>query len=164
MQELTWGRKRSSAGSGRLLRRRIDGGDLRAPEVKTMMLRSISASSDRVRRWVAPRGQGGARVRREGAREWLWLRWLRTAAAEAFGCARGRGEGETKGTSEGVQGFEAAPKRRPEASRWRGTQAGREVACRHGARVRCLPPLPTGRGRGRLAPGQWAGLSTGPAR
>ena len=164
MQELTWVRKRSSAGSGRLLRRRIDGGDLRAPEIKTMTLRSFSASSDRVRRWVAPRGQGGARVRREGAREWLWLRWLRTAATEAFGCARGRGEGETKGTSEGVQGFEAAPKRRPEASRWRGTQAGREVACRHGARVRCLPPLPTGRGRGRLAPGQWAGLSTGPAR
>ena len=66
--------------------------------------------------------------------------------------------------SERVQGFEAAPKRRPEASRWRGMQAGREVACRHGARVRCLPPLPTGRGRGRLAPRQWAGLSTGPAR
>ena len=153
-----------TAGPGRLWTRRIGGVDLRAPEVKTMMLRSISASSDRVRRWVAPRGQGGARVRREGAREWLWLRWLRTAAAEAFGCARGRGEGETKGTSEGVQGFEAAPRRKPEASRWRGTQAGREVACRHGARVRCLPPLPTGRGRGRLAPGQWAGLSTGPAR
>ena len=84
------------------------------------------------------------------------------------GSVRARGaerEGEQeKGMSEGVQGFEAAPKRRPEASRWRGTQAGREVAWRHGARVRCLPPLPTGRGRGRLAPGQWAGLSTGPAR
>ena len=95
--------------------------------------------------------KGGRRSRTErggGAASRLWLRWLRAAAAEAFGCARGRGEGETKGTSEGVQGFEAAPKRRPEASRWRGTQAGREVACRHGARVRCLPPLPTGRGRG----------------
>ena len=84
------------------------------------------------------------------------------------GSVRARGaerEGEQeKGMSEGFQGFEAAPKRRPEASRWRGTQAGREVACRHGAHVRCLPPLPTGRGRGRLAPGQWAGLSTGPAR
>ena len=90
-------------------------------------------------------------------------RWRRLRSGPRCG-ARGRGEGETKGTSEGVQGFEAAPRRKPEASRWRGTQAGREVACRHGAHVRCLPPLPTGRGRGRLAPGQWAGLSTGPAR
>ena len=77
------------------------------------------------------------------------------------GSVRARGaerEGEQeKGMSEGVQGFEAAPKRRPEASRWRGTQAGREVAWR-ARRRRGVPPLPTGTRRKATGRRRWAGL------
>ena len=47
-----------SASSGKLLRRRIYGGDLRAPGMKTTMLRSTAASSGRVRRVCSSTGSG----------------------------------------------------------------------------------------------------------
>ena len=98
--------------------RRIDGGELRWPATEWRWWRRCRASGGP---WVGGEeggGRGGASGLVGGAREarWPWL-W-RAAATGAFGCARRRGEGETKGTSEGVQGFGAAPKRRPEASRW----------------------------------------------
>ena len=55
---LTVDRTEGSASSGKLLRRRIDGGDLRAPEMKTTTLRSTGASSGRVRRVCSSTGSG----------------------------------------------------------------------------------------------------------
>ena len=55
---LTADSQSSSMGSGKLLRRRIDGGDLRAPEMKTTTLRSTGASSGRVRRVCSSTGSG----------------------------------------------------------------------------------------------------------
>ena len=81
------------------------------------------------------RGEGGGHGcggRRRGARSAVVGNSGREAGRKKCGVQGGRGE-----AGEAVQ-----------APRWRGMQAGREVACRHGARVRCLPPLPTGRGRG----------------
>ena len=57
-QGLTRGRERSSVGSGKPLQRRIDDGDLRAPEMKTTTLRSTAASSGRVRRVCSSTGSG----------------------------------------------------------------------------------------------------------
>ena len=168
--ELTGMRQGRSAASGMLWTRRIDGVDLRAPEVKRTMLRSTGASSGRVRQCVAPRGRGGARGRGEGAREWLRPWWSSQVAAARFGEV-GNSEGErTRGgereqrVSERDQGGCVAP---PGARSRAGEEAGggaRARARRHSSAywqrlktVGLLVGWPT-------VPGQWSGPATWAAR
>ena len=66
-QELTAVASRRTSSSGKLLRRRIDGGDLRAAEMKTMTLRSTAASSGRVRRVCSSTGSGRSSGMRRGS-------------------------------------------------------------------------------------------------
>ena len=154
-----------TAGPGRLWTRRIGGVDLRAPEVKTMMLRSISASSDRVRRWVAPRGQGGAQGCIVGARGWLAAVFL-SGVAMAASAMRGKSKGVRgreqggKGADEGVPGGCRGILSRSGAGRQAGGGSG---ACVRAAATRssfCPRTKTTGEGSGDglgQQGGSWAG-------
>ena len=105
--ELTGMRQGRSAASGTLWMRRIDGVDLRAPEVKTTTLRSTGASSGRVRRVCCSTGSwrsSGTRRGSEGVaaattNDVSALRLVRSAMGE-----RAEGRGEVPGEGERGQG------------------------------------------------------------
>ena len=103
-QGLTRGRERSSVGSGKPLQRRIDDGDLRAPEMKTTTLRSTAASSGRVRRVCSSTGSGRSSGMHRGSEgggcgpgKRRRRRWARSAVV-------GNGERGAKRGECGVQG------------------------------------------------------------
>ena len=133
-QELTEMRQGRSAASGTLWTRRIDGVDLRAPEVKTTTLRSTGASSGRVRRVCCSTGSwrsSGTRRGSEGvaaatANGVGALRLVRSAMGE-----RAEGRDEVAGEGERGQGSLASPWRRED--RAKGEQ---EVEAGGGARLR----------------------------
>ena len=148
-------RTEGSASSGKLLRRRIYGGDLRAPGMKTTTLRSTGASSGRVRRCAAPWGRDGAPelIGRARGGRWLWMRRRRPPVAlggapnrerERARASRERdsGRGRLRGVVRGL-GEEAG-----------GGQGKQEVA--RAAASRCLSSWQGGRRQGGW---RWAGLA-----
>ena len=90
VEELTEGLAEETTKSGKLWTRRIGGVDLRAPEVKTMMLRSTAASSGRVRRVGSFMGSGRSSGMPSGSEG---VAVAPVTASAAMGSARAR-EGE----------------------------------------------------------------------
>ena len=102
-QGLTRGRERSSVGSGKPLQRRIDDGDLRAPEMKTTTLRSTAASSGRVRRVCSSTGSGRSSGMHSGS-EGVAVAPVTASAAMGSARARAGREAEEGTGSRGGEG------------------------------------------------------------
>ena len=93
-------------GSGKPLQRRIDDGDLRAPEMRTTTLRSTAASSGRVRRVCSSTGSGRSSGTHSGSEG---VAVAPVTASAAMGSARAlegerAEEGEERGRARGVPG------------------------------------------------------------
>ena len=153
-QGLTRGRERSSVGSGKPLQRRIDDGDLRAPEMKTTTLRSTAASSGRVRRVCSSTGSGRSSGMHSGSEGVAGRGVSQRSGHGGFGHegkksrgVRGR-EQRGKGADEGVPGGCRGILSRSGAGRQAGGGSG---ACVRAAATRssfCPRTKTTGEGSG----------------
>ena len=168
-QGLTRGRERSSVGSGKPLQRRIDDGDLRAPEMKTTTLRSTAASSGRVRRVCSSTGSGRSSGMHSGSEGVAGRGVSQRSGHGGFGHERkeqgsereraGR-QGSGRGGSRGVSWHLRASRR--EATRQEVARGKQEVA--EASRARATPRLCSSswqrrkrtRGRRWAGPARWS--------